>query len=270
MKFRVSALTDVGRRRTENEDYFCVDETLGLFIVADGMGGHASGEVASKMATELVRDAFERAKGGEAPLPSPANSPEKRLSEEAKLLAEAIRFANQMVFDTARDNPQHKGMGTTIVAVLIEGERMTVAHVGDSRLYLVRGNCVEQLTDDHALLAEQVREGLISQEEADRSNMKNIITRSIGVTPEVEADLDEMTLSDGDRLVLCSDGVTSLLDEDDFHSIVTAGGTPADACKKLVDRANDLGGTDNITVITVDIYKSALSGLFSRAGKLLR
>lgn len=262
MKFKASALTDVGRRRSQNEDYFCIDESLGLFIVADGMGGHASGEVASKMATELVRDAIEQAKEGEAPSPASGSGAEN--------MAEAIRFANRMVFDTARDNPQHKGMGTTIVAVLIEGERMTVAHVGDSRVYLVRGNCVEQLTDDHALLAEQVREGLISQEEADQSDMKNIITRSIGITPEVEADLNEMSLSNGDRLVLCSDGVTSLLDEDDFNSIVTAGGMPEETCKQLVNRANELGGTDNITIITIDIYKSTLSGLFSRAGKLLR
>ena len=251
MRLSVGASTDTGLVRQNNEDNFYVAEEDGLLVVADGMGGHASGEVASRLAVEVIRDYFSSIKAGRA---LQFGTYEKDLSEETNNLGSAVRLANQAIYEAAQGNPLWQGMGTTIAAALITDKRLSIAHVGDSRVYLLRMGSLEQLTDDHSLVSEQVKRELISKEEAKQSEMKNILTRAVGVGAEVKVDLEEMSLLDGDTLLLCSDGLTGMVDEDDIMSVVMIA-DPATACERLVSMANENGGKDNVTVIVARVEK---------------
>ncbi len=238
--------TDVGRVRSNNEDAFCLLPEQGLLAVADGMGGHASGEVASKMALDVIRNCFS---GGASGTPPFIGVYDEDRSEWTNRLGSAVRLANMAVFEASGNNAQWQGMGTTVVAALIRKNKLSIAHVGDSRLYLVRYGNIEQLTDDHSVVAEQVKRELITREEASRSEIKNILTRALGTEPEVEVDLEEMTLLDGDILVLCSDGLSNMVSDDDILSAVLSVRDPETAGRTLVKTANERGGLDNITVI---------------------
>ncbi len=253
MKYLAGAYSDKGITRSNNEDFFCVHEKTGLLAVADGMGGHASGEVASRMLIEVLSDYI--------------NSKEAASSDTA-LLAAAIKMANSTVYGTSQDKVSCNGMGSTLVAALIKENRLSIAHVGDSRIYLIRAGCIEQLTDDHSLISEQLREGLISEEDAKKSSVKNVITRSVGVAQEVEAEFSEMTISDGDTLILCSDGLTSMLSDKEILSASLEGSCPLDLSRRLVDLANEAGGSDNITVVAAYIYNSELSYYTRKIKKL--
>lgn len=244
MKYLAGGHSDKGITRLKNEDFFYVDEKSGFVAVADGMGGHASGELASKMTIEVLSDYIN---SGEAS------------SSDTVTLAAAIKMANSTVYGTSQDNVSHRGMGSTLVAALIKEDRLSIAHVGDSRIYLIRAGCIEQLTDDHSLISEQLREGLISEEDAKSSTIKNVITRSVGVAQEVEADFSEMAIADGDILILCSDGLTSMLEDNEILSVALEHKCPSRLSKRLVALANEAGGSDNITVVAVYIYKSGLS-----------
>jgi protein phosphatase len=252
MKTVIGAKTDRGIIREINEDNFCVDEDIGLVAVADGLGGHASGEVASKMAIDVIRDYINRTEKTNEPLIGSYN---KEYSGTANRLASAIRLANKAIYEAAQGNSQWQGMGTTISAALLKGNKLSIAHVGDSRIYLARANQIEQLTDDHTLVYEQVRMGLITKEYAEKSNIKNILTNALGIAPDVVVDVDELTLSDGDILILCTDGLNSMVPDSDILSVVTSVDNPSEACERLVEMANNNGGKDNITVITAYIYK---------------
>ncbi len=238
--------TDKGMVRANNEDNFHVNEGGELLLVADGMGGHASGEVASRLAVEVISDFMENAK----------RNPELQVgpylddySQTANRVGSAIRLANKAIYDAATSSPQYRGMGTTVVAAVLNDRHLSIAHVGDSRLYLVRAGSIQQLTDDHSLVSEQVKHEMITREEARGSSMKNVLTRAVGVYPEVEVDLDDMTLADGDILVLCTDGLTNMVTDDDIFSIVTGVNDPLVACDQCIRMANENGGEDNITVV---------------------
>ncbi|HOE16301.1 MAG TPA: Stp1/IreP family PP2C-type Ser/Thr phosphatase [Syntrophorhabdaceae bacterium] len=252
MKLVISGKTDVGIVRKNNEDNLYISENDGLLVVADGMGGHASGEVASKITVDMMRDYFNAVKEGHQLQIGPYQDD---LSEPTNRLGSAIRLANQAIYEAAKDNPLWYGMGTTIAAVLITGNRLSIAHVGDSRVYLIRAGSMEQLTDDHSFVSEQVKREIISSEQAKASAMKNVLTRALGVHPEVEVDLDEISLFDGDMLVLCTDGLTGMVDDDEIFAIANTLHNPAMACEDLVSRANQNGGKDNITVIIAEIEK---------------
>jgi protein phosphatase len=237
----VHGKTDKGLVRKENEDAFCIEKDLGLLAVADGMGGHASGEVASKMAIEILRDSLK--KEGE-PLPDRLDS--------------GVKLANKMIYEASRSQSQLNGMGTTLTAVQLDGKRLSIAHVGDSRAYLIRGGVIEQLTDDHTIVFEQVARGMITREEAARSDMRNILSKALGIAPEVDVDIEELIVSESDQLVLCSDGLSELISDDEILSEVQSSNRPDLACNELVDLANQRGGEDNITVIVAHFHRENL------------
>lgn len=265
MQIRAHGKTDVGMVREHNEDSFYNGAELGFFVVADGMGGQLAGEIASRMAVDVIRDHLERSGRGEDGM---VGGIDRRYSVAANRLASAIRLANQVIHESGKSNPGWRSMGTTVVAALINGSRLAVAHVGDSRCYLVRGGALTQLTDDHSLVAEQERQGLISKEEAAHSQIKNIITRALGEGPEVEVDLNDFDLIDGDRILLCSDGLSNMVSEQELLAIVGKENDPVQACEILIGLANSHGGRDNITAIlahyTADDFLTGLRNIFRK------
>jgi protein phosphatase len=249
---RAAGQTDVGRRRDHNEDSFLVDPTLGLFIVADGMGGHAGGGTASRLAVETiqtsVRGAHEREPGlfgisasvEESPLPD--------------VLREAVEAACARIFQTAQGSPELSGMGTTVTAALVDGRTAFIAHVGDSRCYLVRGARIYQVSEDHSLVNEQLKAGAISADEARNSRFKNIITRSVGFEQQVQVDLMGVELEAGDSLLICCDGLSNLVEDAEILHVLGEGDLeqmPA----RLIELANERGGDDNITVVVVRVHE---------------
>jgi serine/threonine protein phosphatase PrpC len=246
MKMVAAVLTDTGSVRKTNEDSCLVDDEAGLVIVADGMGGHAAGEVASRLAVDVIREQVVRGlKTGTIPS---CGIPAPHWSDRTKLLAAAVCVANDVVFRASQERFERRGMGTTVVAVLINGERLSVVHVGDSRFYLFRGGRVTAVTRDHSLVAEQVAHGMISAAEAESSESQNILTRALGVAASVDIDAMEPTIRDGDLALLCTDGLTKMVDDEDIVRTLNEGTEPVGVCQSLVGLALKRGGRDNVTV----------------------
>lgn len=247
MKIRYAAKTDVGMKRTHNEDYFSLVEDEQLFIVADGMGGHASGEVASKMAAETISEFYQRTKDEEATWPFKMD---RSLSYLENRLVCSVRLANLRIFETACREIRYKGMGTTIVTSTVSGDKLYVGHVGDSRCYRVREGAIEQITRDHSLL-EDYKEAKPDMTEEEERNFphKNVITRALGMRETVQVDIKSHQIEDGDIFVLCSDGLSGMLTDPKILEIVDGAKTLERAVAELVDNANRNGGTDNITVL---------------------
>lgn len=258
----VAGKTDVGRVRNNNEDNFGFDKRYGIYVVCDGMGGAAAGEVASKMGVECLLDYFRKAgKDGKVNIVGVYPS---EFSMRAIALGSAINLANQQIFDASRASEEQAGMGSTIVAVAVGDDKFSIANVGDSRIYRIRGNTIEQLTQDHSLVMEQVRRGLITAEEAKRVDYQNIVIRALGAEATVQADIEEFTAELGDVLVLCSDGLTRYLDEQRILEIVRGATELEYAVDKLVVTARDAGGADNITVLALKFQEQGwLKGLFN-------
>lgn len=234
--------------RAKNEDHIFLDEKLGLVVVADGMGGRTSGETASELAVNALRDYFQK---GHRPVPDYDSA----YSETTNRLNAAIMLANRIVYEASMNAPELSGMGTTIAAAMLAGNQLSFAHIGDSRIYLVRSGSIEQLTSDHSFIQEQIKNDWITREEAARSLMKNILTRALGVDSEVIADLGELTVLDGDILLLCSDGLYNMVPEEEMLEIILRAGNVHAASEILTDSANDYGGRDNISVIVGYIHK---------------
>jgi len=249
--------TDTGVVRSNNEDNFIVDERRRLLVVADGMGGHAAGEVASKMAVSIISDHLL----GRQKFVGAYNN---TYSPSTNNLNSALRLANLAIFEAAESTPKLHGMGTTVVAVLICGNRLSIAHIGDSRVYLVRSGNIEQLTDDHSVVNEQVSRHLITREDAANSSTKNYLTKAVGINAEVEADLSELTLLNDDILVLCTDGLSNMITDDIMMEIISSAEEPAAICDLLINTANANGGKDNITAVIGCIKKQKwYSALFN-------
>ena len=252
--FTIGAATDVGQVRTLNEDRFTVDLDLGLFVVADGVGGQNAGEVASNMAIEIISSHVNGAQNCE-----PEQHPEQHkgeFSQQTNQILNGIRMANIAIYEKGLHNSQQRGMATTVSSVRIHGNIMTLAHVGDSRIYRVRGGCLERLTIDHSLLEEQLKHG-ISFEEANSSIYKNALLRALGAEETIQIDADEDVLLDRDWLLLCTDGLSNMVDEEEIARVVCSSeNDPQGACKKLVELANQNGGKDNITVVLVYCQKT--------------
>jgi serine/threonine protein phosphatase PrpC len=241
--------TDVGRKRQSNEDAFLVDDALGLYVVADGMGGHAAGEVASQEAVETI---YGMVKQGLRALPQIVGTLTNEHARSAcRLLEGAVQAATYMVFALAELDRDKSGMGTTISALLSLGEYAVTAQVGDSRIYQVREGQVMQITEDHTLISWQLKQGLITPEEARRSPHRNVITRAVGNRDYVEVDTGLIALMPGDRFLLCSDGLHGYLREDEI-SIVTFLGAE-EAVGRFIEMANERGGKDNITAVLVEV-----------------
>jgi protein phosphatase len=247
---RAAGLTDVGRRRDHNEDALLVDEGLGLFVVADGMGGHAGGGTASRLAVETIQGAVRAAQEKEPGLFAGERGVED--SPVPDLLRQAVEEACSVIYRRAQSDPELGGMGTTVTAVATDGRAAFVAHVGDSRCYLLREGRIYQVSEDHSLVNEQLKAGAISADEARNSRFKNIITRSVGFEQDVQVDLMGLEVEAGDRLVVCCDGLSNLVDDGEILELIEA--TPLEQVpERLVEIANDRGGDDNITVIVVAV-----------------
>ena len=245
---RVSAWgsTNVGLKRDNNEDNYIIDSNLQLYIVADGMGGHAGGAVASRMAIELVRETLTKTYH-ERSLFNPQAAHDES-SEILQLLKDAIRAASWGIYEFSNQRIDLAGMGTTLTMMLVYGKRGYVAHVGDSRLYRLRNSTLEQLTEDHSLVQEQVRAGFLTREQAHNSRFRNIITRSVGFESQVNADSFSLLLSSGDVFLLCSDGLSGMIEDREIAKILRQGKL-SNATSRLVALANQHGGEDNITLI---------------------
>jgi len=244
---RVAGGSDLGCVRTNNEDNFGYDWRRGIYVVCDGMGGEAAGEVASKLAVDTVLGYFRQAaQAGRSAAPGRIL---EGVSPRAGALASAIQLANRTIRAAAAQDAQRRGMGSTIVAVLVEGSQYSVGHVGDSRVYLIRKNAIQQLTDDHSLVMEQVRRGLMTVAEAERSEMQNIIIRALGPEEGVEPDLTDLTAEPGDVLLLTSDGLTRQVRDEDIRDMIAGTASLHQACRELIQAAKNAGGTDNITCL---------------------
>lgn len=245
----VAGKTDVGCVRSNNEDNFGYDARYGIYVVCDGMGGQAAGEVASKMGVDTVLTYY-RTSVRSNHFPKVGEQVEG-LTDRANHLGSAIQLANTAVHEAASNHAAQAGMGSTVVAVSTEGNGsfFSIGHVGDSRIYLVRNGDIQQLTNDHSLVMEQVRRGLITLAEARTSKMQNIIIRALGTEASVKPDLDDMMAMPGDVLILCSDGLTRHVPDDSMAEVV--GNTPdlKQACNLLIEAARDGGGEDNITCL---------------------
>jgi len=244
-----SGLSDVGRRRKNNEDSFLCDDSLQLFVVADGVGGNAKGEVASAESVELVHSWVRRWRGTIAEFN--ANPTEDNALTVRRLIENAVQSACYMVFSMGQLDPRQRGMSTTLSSLLVTKRVAYIAQVGDSRVYLYRGGRSAQLTEDHTLINFRLKLGLITPEEAVNAPGKNVITRAVGHQDYVEVDCIDIEIEPGDRFMLCSDGLHGYLDEGELDNLM--GGTRDDVAKRLVDLANDRGGKDNTTVVVVDI-----------------
>ena len=251
MRIVSGGMTDLGRVRTNNEDCFRIVEPLNLFVLSDGMGGEAHGEVASELAVEtIVKFCMDpQADAGGALL----SNPEPSWSEKTRRLTNAVHLANKNIYEAAEAHPEQHGMGATLTAAWIDGSRVSIAHVGDSRAYLLRGGTLQQLTSDHSLVAEQVRRGILTAAEAEESEMQSVLLRALGALPEIEIDAEEHTLFARDILMLCCDGLTRMVTEPEIAGTLQAEPDPTRAAEKLIALANERGGVDNITVIIVRV-----------------
>jgi protein phosphatase len=253
-------VSDVGRVRTNNEDCYKIVEPLNLFVLSDGMGGEVHGEIASAMAVETVVKHCLDAETNPAAQVIGAVQP--YWSARTKHLATAVHLANRTIFKAAEKNPDHHGMGATLTAAWIDGAKLSIAHVGDSRAYLLRSGSLLQLTRDHSLVAEQVRRGILTAAEAEESTMQSVLLRALGAQAAIEVDAEEHTLFPRDVLLLCSDGLTRVVTEPEIAGTLQAETDPTRAAEKLVALTNERGGPDNITVLTVRLEKDS-KGWFS-------
>jgi protein phosphatase len=251
VNIEVGARTDVGRVRDNNEDAYRIEPSIGLYVISDGMGGEAHGEVASNLAVETIVEHCQ------ASLADPATTnhgdlrPE--LSPRTNRLAGAVHLANRRIYELGERNLEQRGMGATVVAAWMEGLRLSLAHVGDSRAYLLRAAALEQLTADHSLVAEQVRQGLITPQQAESSELQNVLTRALGPHEEIGIDAGEHTLMPGDTLLMCTDGVSRMVTDEEIASTLMTSISAQQAADRLVDLANENGGIDNSTAIVVRI-----------------
>ncbi|MGC3997810.1 MAG: Stp1/IreP family PP2C-type Ser/Thr phosphatase [Anaeromyxobacter sp.] len=253
-KIEARGATDVGQRRDHNEDAFLVDRDLGLFIVADGMGGHAGGGTASRLAVETIQGSVRAARERDpAIFTSSAGVEDTALAD---LLRVAVEEACARIFETAQGDPGLAGMGTTVTAALVDGRAAYIAHVGDSRCYLLRDGRIYQVSEDHSLVNEQLKAGAISAEEAKHSRFRNIITRSVGFEQQVQVDLMGLELQASDTLVICCDGLSNLVEDPEILREVESGALD-EAPDRLIALANARGGDDNITVVLVHVEPAA-------------
>jgi serine/threonine protein phosphatase PrpC len=267
-KFACVQMTDVGKVRDHNEDAIGANLEMGLLVLADGMGGYNAGEVASGIAVktilELVTEACSREERN-------AVEPETGMMRQSIVLRDAITRANKIIHQTANSQPQCEGMGTTLVACLFYDNKVSIAHVGDSRVYRARNGHLEQVTLDHSLLQELVDRGFYSAEEAASSTNRNYVTRALGVEPAVQVDVQELEAEPEDLFLLCSDGLSDMVDDGDIHlTISTFRANLETAGKQLIKLSNDHGGKDNISIILANVLEPfpARRGIMAKLAKL--
>jgi protein phosphatase len=248
MPLKHAGRSDVGRKREHNEDSWHVNERHGLYAIADGMGGHAAGEVASRIAVDVINEFIELS-GNESDITWPFEYDDGASLEENRIFT-AIKLANMKIFEVIKERKELEGMGTTLVIMLSQGDKAWIGHVGDSRAYLIRDGQISQITSDHSWVNEQMKLGVLTRAEAANHPFRNVVTRALGGRDIVKADVTTHEFEDGDCVLLCSDGLNSMLDDETIRSIVTTHAPDLDgACDALVAAANEAGGDDNVTVI---------------------
>jgi PPM family protein phosphatase len=250
MNLTAAGLSDVGRKRKGNEDSYHIDIERGLFIVADGMGGHVAGEVASRLAVDTIQE-FMRVSDTDSEITWPFEFDEN-LSEGGNRIQAAIQLANREIGRHMQSQEEHRGMGTTVVTAVVLDESCYIGHVGDSRAYLIRDGEIRQLTRDHTFVNDQVEKGFMSKAEAERHPARNILTRAVGSAEDLVVDLSETRLKPGDYVLLCSDGLSSMVEDLEILRVVTeTNGNLEAACAGLVNLANEHGGWDNVTAVLI-------------------
>ena len=269
-KLDYAELTDTGRVREHNEDAIGSIGDIGLMVLADGMGGYNAGEVASGIAVQIVTDL-----AAEGATREERNDidPHSGMMRQSIVLRDAIYRANKIIYQTAQSQTHCEGMGTTIVACMFYDNKISVAHVGDSRAYRLRGGELDQVTLDHSLLQELVDRGFYSAEEAQRSTNRNYVTRALGVEPTVEVEIHEYEVLPDDIYLLCSDGLCDMVEDDDIHLTISTFNASLDVVgQQLVDLANDHGGRDNVSVMLAQVKEAfpAKKGLFAKIAGLFR
>ena len=257
MKYEFFARTDCGRVRPNNEDAVSVDAEANIAVLADGMGGYSAGEVASSMAASLIRTEMGRwLAQTQQPLPS---------HDVRRALEMCVENANQAIYGAALANPEYTGMGTTLVVGVLNGERLVLGHVGDSRCYRLRAGVLKQITRDHSWLQEQLDAGLITPQQAAVSTSRNLVTRALGVEPTVLVEINEFKMESNDLLLMCSDGLSEMLAQDEIAALVSTNETLEDKTERLIAAANANGGRDNISVLLVQAGQAERKpGLISR------
>lgn len=249
MQIEAYGLTHVGRQRQHNEDSLLVSQDARLFLVADGMGGHAAGEIASRIAVDSITEFIVHTKEDDGTWPHAYDEHFRRATN--RLMA-ALRMANTRVLEAMRKDARLRGMGTTVVACMSDGETMSVAHVGDSRAYLIRDGKLSRLTNDHSWVFEQVQAGMLTEAEAEKHPLRNVITRALGGALSVTPDAAEVVSQPGDVYLLCSDGLTGMVPEEEILRLVSENAANLEtACQQLIEVANQRGGLDNITAVLV-------------------
>src|SRR5881398_807424 len=249
MNLKAVGLSHVGRQRQHNEDSFLVADQAQLYLVADGMGGHAAGEIASRIAVDSISEFILHTKEDDGTWPHAYDENFRRTTN--RLMA-AVRMANTRVLEAMRKDARLRGMGTTVVACLADEDMMAFAHVGDSRAYLIRDGQLSRITNDHSWVFEQVQAGMLTEAEAEKHPLRNVITRALGGALSVNPDASEIDCKPGDVYLLCSDGLTGMVPEEEILKLVsTNAGDLEKACRELIDMANERGGLDNVTAILV-------------------
>lgn len=262
----VAGKSDVGCVRTNNEDNFGYDLRDGIFVVCDGMGGQAAGEVASKLGVDILLSYFRN--GGSTGEYQQVGTPLETVSAGGKALASAVRLANQTIYEAGQQQTARAGMGSTMVAALVKGNALSIANVGDSRIYLIRQDVIQQLTQDHSLVMEQVRRGYITREQAENSEIQNIILKALGSEESVDPDIEDLVVVPGDVLVMSSDGLTKYVRDEEILNLVSTSPSLEQACQALIGTAKDRGGDDNVTCLLLKIvqrpwYKQMIQRWFS-------
>lgn len=248
MEVKAFGLSHVGRQRQHNEDSFLVADDALLFLVADGMGGHAAGEIASRIAVDSISEFITHTQEDDGTWPHAYDENYRRSTN--RLMA-AVRMANTRVLEAMRKDARLRGMGTTIVACLADNDTMSFAHVGDSRAYLIRDKQLSRITNDHSWVFEQVQAGMLTEAEAEKHPLRNVITRALGGALQVTPDASEVAAKPGDVFLLCSDGLTGMVPEEEILRVVTETQDIEDACQQLIEAANERGGLDNVTAVLV-------------------
>jgi len=269
-KIDFAELTDTGRVRDHNEDAIGTNADVGLMVLADGMGGYNAGEVASGIAVQIVTEL-----ASEAAIREELNDidPHSGLMRQSIILRDAVYRSNKIIFQTAQSQTHCEGMGTTIVACMFYDNKVSIAHVGDSRAYRLRGGALDQMTLDHSLLQELVDRGFYSEEEAQRSTNRNYVTRALGVEPTVEVEVHEYDVLPDDVYLLCSDGLPDMVEDDDIHLTISTFNASLDVVgQQLIDLANDHGGRDNVSVMLAQVKEAfpAKRGLLAKITGLFR
>lgn len=265
MLIKAAGITDVGLKREDNEDAYFMDDQSRLYLVADGMGGHFAGEVASKVAVELIGKAFRRWSSNETSANDIYGQADPSLSLRGNYLLAAIRLANRVIHEMAKADERYQGMGTTIAALAVSASVVIAANVGDSRIYLIRHGQLERLSKDHTVVSEQVEMGIMTIDEAVSSPLRHVLTKNLGSAEEVYPDIFELEPANNDRYIICSDGLTDLVSDEEILDMTMLVDNPRNLCRDFVDLVLKRGGHDNTTVISI-----FLSGLEERKEGVLR